>query len=144
MRESFQENLLRCILNQAALTKESLRHVEHARAVAPHYFSERRLVFRASLARQLEVGRVFVTVRQKRSSCELRPAGPLQDPPVRGETLLVITPFTSAMAFAFASLELRFALFQLGLLLSCQNGQHLLMKLKFLAHQLGLQACHFR
>jgi len=149
LRESFQENLLRCVFNQIALAKEALRHVEHSRTIAPDYLSERRLVFSACLARQLEVRRLFVPVRQKaflirsygrRARYELR----YLVPPVRGETSLVIALFTFAMAFAFASFELRFPLFKLGLLLSSQNGLHFLMKLEFLAHQLGLQARHFR
>ena len=85
MRESFQENLLRCVFNQIALAKEALRHVEHSRTIAPDYLSERRLVFSACLARQLEVRRLFVPVRQKaflirsygrRARYELRFLGP--------------------------------------------------------------------
>src|SRR6266705_5169339 len=44
--------------------------------------------------------------------------------------LLFIALFTGATAFAAMGFELRFQLFKLGLLLSGQNGLHLLMKLK--------------
>src|SRR5215218_7602188 len=46
--------------------------------------------------------------------------------------------------FAASAFVLRFRLFQLGFLLSRQNGKHFLMKLEPLAHQLGLEARHFR
>src|SRR5215208_8412234 len=46
--------------------------------------------------------------------------------------------------FAASAVVLRFRLFQLGFLLSRQNGKHLLMKLRTLAHQLRLEARHFR
>jgi hypothetical protein len=42
--------------------------VENSGAVTANDFSKGRLVFRARQARQFEIGRLFVTVRQKRSS----------------------------------------------------------------------------
>src|ERR1044072_2751224 len=46
--------------------------------------------------------------------------------------------------FATSGFELRLRLFQLGFLLSRQNGKHLLVKLVAFAHQLRLEARHFR
>ena len=46
--------------------------------------------------------------------------------------------------FATSSFELRLRLFQLGFLLSRQNGKHLLVKLVALAHQLRFETRHFR
>src|SRR5258707_2424804 len=48
------------------------------------------------------------------------------------------------MSLTPSGFELRFQLFKLGLLLSSKNGKCLLMKLELLAHQFGLEACHFR
>jgi len=45
-----------------------MHNMKHSRAVSSNNLSERRLIFRARKARQLEVRRFFVTVRQKRSS----------------------------------------------------------------------------
>jgi hypothetical protein len=46
--------------------------------------------------------------------------------------------------FAAPAFELRLRLFQLGFLLSRQNGKHFLVKLVALAHQLRLETRHFR
>jgi hypothetical protein len=77
LSESFQENLLGRFFNQAALAKEPAGDLEYPRAIAPDYLGKGGLVFRAGLTRQLEVGRLFVTVGQKRSSSKLRLAGPV-------------------------------------------------------------------
>jgi hypothetical protein len=98
---------------------------------------------RASETRQLEVGRLFVTVRQKRSSFGF--GGPaFANPPLPLGTLLVVTRSTHSAALAATGFGLRFQLFQLGFLLSGQDGLHLLIELDSLAHQFGLQARHFR
>jgi len=67
LRERFQESFLRRFLGLTAIAKKPVRNMEDSRAVAANNFSERRLVFGACLLRQLEVGRLFVTVRQKSS-----------------------------------------------------------------------------
>ncbi len=51
---------------------------------------------------------------------------------------------SASAPFATSSFALRFRLFQLGFLLSRQNGKHLLMKLEPLAHQFGFEGSHFR
>src|SRR5438445_7816114 len=117
--------------------------MEYSRAVTSNDFGKCRLVFPARLARQLEVGRSFITVRQKRSSIEI--GGQLCAVRLfRWGTLLVIALFTGATAFTPMAFELRFHLFKLGLLLSGQNGLHFLTKLESFTHQLRLQARHFR
>src|SRR5882724_3331873 len=64
--------------------------------------------------------------------------------PSHSKWLFVVAWSTLAAARAAMSFELRFQLIELRLLLSCQNGQHLLTKGKSRAHRLCLQACHFR
>jgi len=71
LSESFQENFLRRFFNQAALAKESGGDFEYPRTIAPDYLGKGGLVFRTRLTRQLEVGRLFVTVRQKCSSKQI-------------------------------------------------------------------------
>ncbi len=127
-----------------------MRDMEHSRTIAPDGLSQQRQTRLQRVPGAPARGPTLVRTRSteaflirsygRRTRYELRYLGP----PVRGETLLVIAPFTFTMAFAFASFELRFPLFKLGPLLSSQNGLHFLMKLEFLAHQLGLQARHFR
>lgn len=53
-----------------------MRDSEHSRTVPPDYFAEGGLVSHACLTRQLEVRRLFVSVRQKRSSFEVTKGGP--------------------------------------------------------------------
>jgi hypothetical protein len=77
LSESFQENLLCRLFDQAALAKESAGDLEYSRTIASDYLGKGGLVFGAGLTRQLEVGRLFVTVRQKCSSSKLRLAGPV-------------------------------------------------------------------
>jgi hypothetical protein len=77
LRKRFQENLLRRVFGQAALAKESAGDLEYSRTIAPDYLGKGGLVFRARLTRQFKVGRLFVTVRQKRSSSGRRLAGPV-------------------------------------------------------------------
>ena len=118
--------------------------MKDSRAVASNDLSERRLVFRACLTRQFEVRRLFVTVRQKRSSFGFGGHVVHESAISAGGGLLVVARFARFAAFAAMRLELRFQLFKLGLLLRGQNGLHFLIELKSLAHQLGLQARHFR
>jgi hypothetical protein len=68
LRECFQERFLRCFFSVTTIAKESVRYVENSGTVSANDFSKRRFIFRAGLARQFEIGGLFVTVRQKRSS----------------------------------------------------------------------------
>ena len=61
--------------------------------------------------------------------------------PVRGGDALLLW---ASAHFAATGFSLRLSLFQLGFLLRCQDGKHLLMKLEPLAHQFGLEGRHFR
>ena len=65
--ERFQESFLGRFLGLAAIPEKSMRDMENSGAVAPNNFRECRLIFRAGLSRQFEIGRLFVNVRQKRS-----------------------------------------------------------------------------
>jgi hypothetical protein len=67
LRKGLQESFLGRFFGVTAIAKKSVRNVENPRAVAAHNFRKRTLVFRAGLARQFEIGGLFVTVRQKRS-----------------------------------------------------------------------------
>jgi len=78
--KAFKENLLRCVFNQIAFCrKKRCATWEHSRTIAPDYLSERRLVFSACLARQLRGRRLFVPIRQKRSSSEFTAGGPFMN-----------------------------------------------------------------
>jgi len=69
--EGFQENLLRCFLNQTTLAEESTGNLEHARTITSDNLGKRSLISGARLARQFEVRRLFVAVRQKRFLIEV-------------------------------------------------------------------------
>jgi hypothetical protein len=167
MRECFQESFLRGFFSLTAVAKEAVRNVEHARAEAAHDFGKGGLVGIAREAGQFNFGRLFVNVRQKRSKECVRTASgsdridallpkktfnettllksKLNLDPVataRGSDtsrLFVVTRSAHATASAATFFGLRFQLIELRLLLSRQNGHHLLMELKSRAHHLGLQ-----
>jgi hypothetical protein len=67
LRKGLQESFLRRFFGLAAIAKEPMRNVEYSRAIASNNFRECRFVFRARPAGQFQVGRMFVTVRQKLS-----------------------------------------------------------------------------
>ncbi|MGZ8842231.1 MAG: hypothetical protein ACXW18_01130 [Pyrinomonadaceae bacterium] len=77
MREGLQESFLRGFFSLTAIAKEAMRDVKDPRAIPANNLGKCRLVFCACLPRQLEIGRLFVTVRQKCSSSKLRLAGPV-------------------------------------------------------------------
>jgi hypothetical protein len=68
LRERLQESFLRGLFGLTAIAKETKRDMKNSRAVASNNFSEGRFIFSACATRQFEFGRLFVTVRQKRSS----------------------------------------------------------------------------
>jgi len=65
-----EERFLRGFFSLAAIPEKSMRDMEDPVTVTADNFRKSRLVVRACLARQLEIGRLFVSVRQKRSSIE--------------------------------------------------------------------------
>jgi len=67
LRKGLQECFLGRFFGVTAIAKKPVRDVEDPGAVAADNFRKRTLVLRAGLARQLEIGGLFVTVRQKRS-----------------------------------------------------------------------------
>jgi len=174
LRERLQESFLRGLFGLTAIAKETMRDMKNSRAKASYNLSEGRLVVRACAPRQFEFGRLFVTVRQKRSfwnapaersgdgaldtsersslTKSTGSANPFPNPkrrrrfalPAHSKLLLVVARSALSTALAASGFELRFHLFKLGLLLSGQDSLHFLMKLKSLAHQFGLQARRFR
>jgi len=68
LRERFQKSFLRSLFGLIAIAKEAMRDVKNSRAVPSNNFCKCRLVFRACLPRQFEIGRLFINVRQKRLS----------------------------------------------------------------------------
>jgi len=70
LRECFQESLLSSVFRLATIAKESVRNMENPGAVPANDLSEGRFIFCACEARQFEIRRSIVTVRQKRSSIE--------------------------------------------------------------------------
>jgi hypothetical protein len=68
LRERLQERFLGGVFGLAAVAEKSMRDMKDSGAVSSDNFCEGRLVFCACLPRQFKIGRLFVTVRQKRSS----------------------------------------------------------------------------
>ena len=67
LSKCFQKSLLGRLFGVTAIAKEPVRHMENPGTVSEDDFGKRRFIFRAGLARQFEIGSLFVTVRQNRS-----------------------------------------------------------------------------
>jgi hypothetical protein len=145
LRERFQKNFLRRIFRLTSFTKEPARNTKNSRTESSYYFREGRLVAFLRSARQVEFGGLFNPTLQMRSSPETgwRILNVTRNPPVPWGRRLVLCR-AARFALFESSFALRFRLFQLGFLLSRQNGKHLLMELEPLAHQLGFKGSHFR
>jgi len=104
----------------ASIAKKPVSNMKDSGAVASNNLCERRLVFRACVPRQFEIGGLFVTVRQKRSSIGV---GGLdrESAASAGGGLFVIARPTHSAATAAMVLELRFQLIELGFLIGRQN-----------------------
>ena len=94
-----QENLLNCLFNQTALSKETTCNLENPWTVASHDLGESRLIAVARLARQLEVRRLFVIVGQKRSSFVWWATDSCLSPSTHGETFLLRLATSRAALF---------------------------------------------
>ena len=137
LRKRFQKNFLRRFFNQTSLPEKPARHAEHTRTVTSHNLRKGRLVAILRLTRQVQVQGLFEPTRQLRSSWGLTDGGLMQksNPPTPWGKRLLLVVIAHSAATCF---ELRFRLFQLGFLLRCQNGKHLLVLLELHAHQLRL------